>query len=167
MCNRRCRCLCHEDVSSLWTVLCLPRPFPRALKPSTSCRTMSSSTPPRVVSALDSTYGSPSRRSRVRYLSPASLNLERVFEQNRQRLQQRDGGKQADIVAPLPPKGKPRLLLMDQRRYLSLSTNSRSRELTIPRSGKSSISSVVFHKLPPSETLFLESTARIQKDAMT
>ena len=34
------------------------------------------------------------------------------------------------------------------------------------RSGKSSISSVVFHKLPPSETLFLESTARIQKDSL-
>lgn len=34
------------------------------------------------------------------------------------------------------------------------------------RSGKSSISSVVFHKLPPNETLFLESTARIQKDSM-
>lgn len=34
------------------------------------------------------------------------------------------------------------------------------------RSGKSSISSVVFHKLPPSETLFLESTARIQREAM-
>lgn len=34
------------------------------------------------------------------------------------------------------------------------------------RSGKSSISSVVFHKVPPSETLFLESTVRIQKDSM-
>ena len=37
---------------------------------------------------------------------------------------------------------------------------------TSDRSGKSSISSVVFHKLPPSETLFLESTARIQKDSL-
>jgi len=42
---------------------------------------------------------------------------------------------------------KPRLLLMGLR-----------------RSGKSSISNVVFHKMPPSETLFLESTTRIQKD---
>jgi len=42
---------------------------------------------------------------------------------------------------------RPRLLLMGQR-----------------RSGKSSISSVVFHKMPPTETLFLESTTRIQKD---
>src|SRR5690606_8673972 len=32
------------------------------------------------------------------------------------------------------------------------------------RSGKSSISSVVFHKLPPTDTLFLESTTRILKD---
>ncbi|KAK2630045.1 hypothetical protein QTJ16_000865 [Diplocarpon rosae] len=42
----------------------------------------------------------------------------------------------------------------------------RARALTIIRSGKSSISSVVFHKMPPNETLFLESTARIQKDSM-
>ena len=42
--------------------------------------------------------------------------------------------------------------------------------LTVPdppnRSGKSSIMSVVFHKLEPQETLFLESTTRIQKDTM-
>ncbi|KAF2277222.1 ras-related GTP-binding protein-like protein C [Westerdykella ornata] len=44
---------------------------------------------------------------------------------------------------------KPRLLLMGQ-----------------PRSGKSSISSVVFHKLPPSETLYLETTTRIKKESM-
>lgn len=44
---------------------------------------------------------------------------------------------------------RPRLLLMGQR-----------------RSGKSSISSVVFHKMPPTETLFLESTTRIQKDTI-
>ncbi|KAL7272861.1 GTP-binding protein gtr2 [Rhizina undulata] len=42
---------------------------------------------------------------------------------------------------------RPRLSLMGQR-----------------RSGKSSISSVVFHKMPPTETLFLESTTRIQKE---
>ena len=34
------------------------------------------------------------------------------------------------------------------------------------RSGKSSIASVVFHKMPPNETLFLESTTRIQKDSI-
>ncbi|KAH6661383.1 Gtr1/RagA G domain-containing protein [Truncatella angustata] len=84
-------------------------------------------------------------------LSPAQLNLERVFEQNRLRIQQKQNGTQAPEPANAgpPAKGKPRLLLMGQR-----------------RSGKSSISSVVFHKLPPSETLFLESTARIQKDSM-
>lgn len=38
--------------------------------------------------------------------------------------------------------------------------------LTSFRSGKSSITSVVFHKMPPQETLFLESTTRIQKDSM-
>ncbi|KAF2423490.1 ras-related GTP-binding protein-like protein C [Tothia fuscella] len=45
--------------------------------------------------------------------------------------------------------GKPRLLLMGQR-----------------RSGKSSISNVVFHKLPPSETLYLETTTKIKKESM-
>ncbi|KAF2799713.1 hypothetical protein K505DRAFT_53017 [Melanomma pulvis-pyrius CBS 109.77] len=69
----------------------------------------------------------------------------------------------ADIpVSDVPPRyhtgrlpnskagdGKPRLLLMGQR-----------------RSGKSSISSVVFHKLPPSETLYLETTTRIKKESM-
>jgi Ras-related GTP-binding protein C/D len=34
------------------------------------------------------------------------------------------------------------------------------------RSGKSSISKVVFHKLPPSETLYLETTYRIKKESM-
>ncbi|KJF61440.1 GTP-binding protein GTR2 [Coccidioides immitis RS] len=48
-----------------------------------------------------------------------------------------------------PRDEKPRLLLMGLR-----------------RSGKSSISSVVFHKMPPNETLFLESTTRIQKDSI-
>ncbi|KAH1498301.1 hypothetical protein LV164_006209 [Aspergillus fumigatus] len=48
-----------------------------------------------------------------------------------------------------PRDAKPRLLLMGLR-----------------RSGKSSIASVVFHKMPPNETLFLESTTRIQKDSI-
>jgi len=133
---------------------------------------MSSAASSQLPSTIGSTYGSPPRRSRVRYLSPASLKLGHVFEQNRQRLQHRDGGKQPELVAPPLTKGKPRLLLMGQRRYerpppLVRGTRERDIALTIPRSGKSSISSVVFHKLPPSETLFLESTARIQKDAMT
>jgi Ras-related GTP-binding protein C/D len=34
------------------------------------------------------------------------------------------------------------------------------------RSGKSSISSVVFHKLPPAETLYLETTTHIKKESM-
>ncbi|GAB1320465.1 GTP-binding protein gtr2 [Madurella fahalii] len=99
----------------------------------------------------DTTADTPSVSSRprpIRYISPAALNLHRVYEQNRQRLQKKDGAKVPDPMAP-QTKGKPRLLLMGQR-----------------RSGKSSISSVVFHKLPPSETLFLESTARIQKDSL-
>ncbi|SPJ73637.1 probable Ras-like G protein RagC [Fusarium torulosum] len=86
--------------------------------------------------------------------SPAQLNLQRLFEQSfsgapvsKKDAQKPDNPGPNSVGAP--PKGKPRLLLMGQR-----------------RSGKSSISSVVFHKLPPNETLFLESTARIQKDSM-
>ncbi|KAK3943006.1 GTP-binding protein gtr2 [Diplogelasinospora grovesii] len=89
------------------------------------------------------------RGNSVKYVSPATLRLERVYEQNRQRLQKEDGARVPDPATTPQIKGKPRLLLMGQR-----------------RSGKSSISSVVFHKLPPSETLFLESTARIQKDSL-
>ncbi|RGP80800.1 GTP-binding gtr2 [Fusarium longipes] len=86
--------------------------------------------------------------------SPAQLNLQRLFEQSLggAPASKKDAQKPADPGSNsvgAPPKGKPRLLLMGQR-----------------RSGKSSISSVVFHKLPPNETLFLESTARIQKDSM-
>lgn len=69
--------------------------------------------------------------------------------ENRQRQQKKDGVKAPELTEAEQAKGKPRLLLMGQR-----------------RSGKSSISSVVFHKLPPTETLFLESTARIQKDSL-
>ncbi|KAI0148453.1 Gtr1/RagA G protein conserved region-domain-containing protein [Xylariaceae sp. FL1272] len=81
--------------------------------------------------------------------TPAQLNLTRVFEQNQQRQQKNDSVRALEQPPDVAAKGKPRLLLMGQR-----------------RSGKSSISSVVFHKLPPSETLFLESTARIQKDQL-
>ncbi|KAK0736955.1 Gtr1/RagA G protein conserved region-domain-containing protein [Apiosordaria backusii] len=93
-------------------------------------------------------HAQPLRPLPVRFISPAALNLSRVYEQNRQRIQKKDGPKVPDPTTP-QTKGKPRLLLMGQR-----------------RSGKSSISSVVFHKLPASETLFLESTARIQKDSL-
>ncbi|KAK5664239.1 hypothetical protein OQA88_455 [Cercophora sp. LCS_1] len=92
---------------------------------------------------------SPPHYSSVRNISPAVLNLQRVYEQNRQRLPTKDVASIPDITTTQQTKGTPRLLLMGQR-----------------RSGKSSISSVVFHKLPPSETLFLESTARIQKDSL-
>jgi Ras-related GTP-binding protein C/D len=63
--------------------------------------------------------------------------------------------------------GKPRLLLMGQRRLVSMMLWGRLAWLTLrSRSGKSSISSVVFHKLPPSETLYLETTYRIKKESM-
>lgn len=57
--------------------------------------------------------------------------------------------KPGQVSTGKPQDAKPRLLLMGLR-----------------RSGKSSIASVVFHKMPPNETLFLESTTRIQKDSI-
>lgn len=64
---------------------------------------------------------------------------------------------------------RPRLLLMGQKRRVFLGRGAVGwrtvgRADGVSRSGKSSISSVVFHKMPPTETLFLESTTRIQKD---
>lgn len=57
-----------------------------------------------------------------------------------------DGGN------PVSKEGdaKPKILLMGLR-----------------RSGKSSIHKVVFHKMSPNETLFLESTNKIQKEDVT
>lgn len=101
--------------------------------------------------------------------SPATLNLRRIHEQSAARPPAKDALKPTDAVASQPAKGKPRLLLMGQRRcavLVSGQLESRADPRGIHRSGKSSISSVVFHKLPPNETLFLESTARIQKDSM-
>jgi len=65
---------------------------------------------------LDRKYNGPPRQGPVRHISPAQLNLERVYEQNRLSSQKRDTSK---VVEPAPgpaAKGKPRLLLMGQRR---------------------------------------------------
>ncbi|KAM3514898.1 hypothetical protein MY11210_001503 [Beauveria gryllotalpidicola] len=90
----------------------------------------------------------PITASGTHHMSTAQLTLQRIHDQASGTISKKDDLR-GDIIAGIPAKGKPRLLLMGQR-----------------RSGKSSISSVVFHKLPPNETLFLESTARIQKDSM-
>lgn len=118
----------------------------------------------------DKQYNGPPRRSGARFVSKASLTLETIHEQNRLNLQKRDNGKGSiKIPDPAPgpaAKGKPRLLLMGQRRLDIMFYKKRLKMLIDHRSGKSSISSVVFHKMPPNETLFLESTARIHKDSM-
>lgn len=63
---------------------------------------------------------------------------------------------------------KPRILLMGLRRYMYIYvyTCALLHELSVfgIRSGKSSIQKVVFHKLSPNETLFLDSTSKIVKD---
>ncbi|KAI9675766.1 MAG: hypothetical protein M1817_001133 [Caeruleum heppii] len=81
--------------------------------------------------------------------SPAGLTLERYLQDQTQPQPLVDHSRFHTGRLPNAKDGKPRLLLMGQR-----------------RSGKTSISSVVFHKMPASETLFLESTSRIQKDNM-
>jgi Ras-related GTP-binding protein C/D len=75
--------------------------------------------------------------------------------------------KPGEVSTTKPQDPKPRLLLMGLRRYsaLTLEFNHEDRS-DLNRSGKSSIASVVFHKMPPNETLFLESTTRIQKDSI-
>lgn len=61
---------------------------------------------------------------------------------------------------------KPKLLLMGLKRYMKLTVEvQRSLAKAYYRSGKSSISNVVFRKMQPDQTLFLEATTTIQKEA--
>lgn len=65
-------------------------------------------------------YSGAARQGPVRYISPASLTLEDILEQDRANAKQNNTGKVPEMTAPGPvavAKGKPRLLLMGQRRY--------------------------------------------------
>jgi Ras-related GTP-binding protein C/D len=65
---------------------------------------------------MDHSYNGPPRQGPIRHISPAQLKLERLHKQNRLNAPKRDVAK-AQEPAPGPtPKGKPRLLLMGQRR---------------------------------------------------
>lgn len=67
---------------------------------------------------MDRSYNGPARQGPVRHISPAQLNLERLYEQNRSIAQKKDAAT-APGPAPGPAaKGKPRLLLMGQRRLV-------------------------------------------------
>lgn len=104
---------CHRK-----TCCCSPLFYSRRLLPAdctSLCLAMSSPNP----SSTLSPPGTP-RRSNVKYVSAAALNLERVYEQNRARLQQRDGALSptSEQATANAGKGKPRLLLMGQRRYV-------------------------------------------------
>lgn len=70
-------------------------------------------------SKLDRSYNGPARQGPVRYLSRAQLNLERVHEQNRLNVQKLDIGGAPEPAPGAAAKGKPRLLLMGQRRRVS------------------------------------------------
>lgn len=65
---------------------------------------------------LDRKYNGPPRQGPVRHISPAQLNLERVYEQNRLNAQKKDVAKAPEPAPGPAAKGKPRLLLMGQRR---------------------------------------------------
>jgi len=65
---------------------------------------------------LDRKYNGPARQGPVRHISPAQLNLERVYEQNRLNAQKRDAATVQELAPGTAAKGKPRLLLMGQRR---------------------------------------------------
>jgi Ras-related GTP-binding protein C/D len=65
---------------------------------------------------LDHSYSGPPRQGPVRHISPAQLSLERIYEQNRLNVQKRDGAKAPEPAPGPAAKGKPRLLLMGQRR---------------------------------------------------
>jgi len=105
-------------------------------------------------------------------LSPASSIEARhidvkEFARRRKRMQSSSSSSAGAYTGGMAMPGagrRPRLLLMGQRRYFISPIRVGPRCSCTGRSGKSSISSVVFHKMPPTETLFLESTTRIQKD---
>jgi hypothetical protein len=66
----------------------------------------------------DQSYNGPARQGPVRHVSRAQLNLERLHEQNRAIIQKRDPSKAPEPApgAAAAAQGKPRLLLMGQRR---------------------------------------------------
>lgn len=75
----------------------------------------------------------PRERDPNREMSPAMLNLERVYEQTRHRSQKKEAAKMPEIPT-LQTKTKPRLLLMGQRRYErvdSLSVTEAKTRLTL------------------------------------
>jgi hypothetical protein len=70
---------------------------------------------------LDQKYNGPPRQGPVRHISPAQLNLERLHEQNRLNVQKKDAAKTHEPAPGPAAKGKPRLLLMGQRRRVEMS----------------------------------------------
>ena len=87
-------------------------------------------------------------------------------------------GEEEGALGSIGSESKPRIVLMGLRRSAESATEPHfsllpsfplSLSVLMPcsmliRSGKSSISKVVFHKLSPNETLFLESTSKVVKD---
>jgi Ras-related GTP-binding protein C/D len=65
---------------------------------------------------MDRSYSGPPRQGPVRHISPAQLRLERVYEQNRINATKLDATTALQPAPGPAARGKPRLLLMGQRR---------------------------------------------------
>jgi hypothetical protein len=65
---------------------------------------------------LDRSYNGPPRQGPVRHISPVQLTLERIHEQNRANVQRIDPARAPAPAPGAAARGKPRLLLMGQRR---------------------------------------------------
>lgn len=65
---------------------------------------------------MNRSWNGPPRQGPVRHISPAQLKLERVYKQNRLNVAKRDASKAPELAPGPAQKGKPRLLLMGQRR---------------------------------------------------
>ena len=70
----------------------------------------------RRITVENGTYSGPARQGPVRHLSKASLTLDGIYTQDRNKLQKSGAANIPDPSPAQAAKGKPRLLLMGQRR---------------------------------------------------
>lgn len=70
-----------------------------------------------------------------------------------------DGSRNEEPRPYVRRKGHPKLLLMGQRRSEVQECAIRKATNMLLRSGKSSIQNVIFQKMPPAETLYLQATS--------
>lgn len=100
--------------SNFYILLCSLTHFACFL--ATCCKVMPLLETGRRRTKLDHNYNGPARQGPVRHISPASLTLERIHEQNRASVHKIDAAKAPAPAPGAAARGKPRLLLMGQRR---------------------------------------------------